>query len=165
MMRNYNQSKILLTHSLKFLIFPLIKDLQDTLSSMITINAQKFRFFCTEVALNIEARDLEQWSHQENDSTFLFLTDVHHQQQDLNHCLSFVGNIELSSLTTTRVCYHSSGSPRLRKSLGEVTTDQSFDLVASHTKWRNETSVSTWHYHYESFLTRNRNLNFIATLS
>jgi len=31
-------------------------------------------------------------------------------------------------------CYHSSRSPRLRKSLAEVTTGQPFDLVASPTK-------------------------------
>jgi len=31
-------------------------------------------------------------------------------------------------------CYHSSGSPRLRKSRAKVTTNQSFDLVASPTK-------------------------------
>jgi len=33
-----------------------------------------------------------------------------------------------------QLCYHSSRSPRLRKSLAEVTTNQSFDLVASPTK-------------------------------
>jgi len=38
------------------------------------------------------------------------------------------------ALINSGLCYHSSRSPRLRKSPTEVTTDQYFDLVASPTK-------------------------------
>ena len=41
------------------------------------------------------------------------------------------------------MCYHSSGSPRLKKSLVEVTTGQPFDLVSSPTKPERALSTKT----------------------
>jgi len=55
-------------------------DLPHTLSSVITINVLKTGFFGNEV----EAQDLEHWSHQVDDfSLHMCLTVVHHQQSNL----------------------------------------------------------------------------------
>jgi len=95
MLRNSDQSKTILTYSLKLLIFHQIKYFPHILSSLITINALKSGFFGSEVALNFEAQDVEQWSHQVDNSTFLCPTAIHHQQLDLSNFHSFQRKIEL----------------------------------------------------------------------